>query len=841
MRTTVIYILILIILSSSCQDENPNIINGFFFSDSLNINKTVTDIDGNVYKTIVIGDQTWMAENLRVTHYADGTPIAESFAPNNDNSLIEKYGRLYSFDVAMRGDSSMGSQGICPDGWHIPTPYEWDELVSVAKKYSGEEFAAALCIKGNIWSSGNNNSLFSAYPSGYNKDGESVNFDWYMYFWLSDLWRPNNLSVIYRLSPESYATGGNSSQYEAFNLTSTYNNLSGVRLSIRCIKNKDDLKLPTVVIDSVSTTTPKPVVYGRVKDNGKGNIKRVGICYGKNTNVNLKDTTVLSVNISSNSTFSCELKAPEKNTTYYVRAFAKNELGAGFSKESTLKTTIITPQISAITLTKIASTTATFTATVTDDGGNAVTARGVCWSTLVNPSIIGSKTNNGPGSGLFESNITGLIANTSYYIRAYATNGKGTGYSDQFVFMTLPTVNVGSTTNLTYKSATISGVIPTQGNNPITEYGICWGTAPIPTIADNKTTSINLIGGNFSSSLTDLMAKTKYYVRAYITNASGTSYSSEASFTTLAPAPPTLTIGAINNITTKSATVAGGISAQGDLPIIDYGHCWSNTTNPTISNNKMISTNLNAGLFSSSLSDLIQNTKYYIKAYATTSYGTSYSNEATFTTIVDPHTISDGLLAFYNFDGKNCNDALGKYNGVINGGVTFNSTSPNLSGYAASFDGSSGYINVPYKILPSTGSWSISLWVKTNKPSIGLFRFSNGLYNYVIIDSQYKLKIDPNIGNACNYSVNLSSSLLNNNWHNLSITYNTIVVKYYVDGNLIESIGHQNFAWNTMEFSRIGATANSAGIYYSGSMDNIRFYNKALSTSEILTLYNAKQ
>jgi uncharacterized protein (TIGR02145 family) len=109
----------------------------------------VQDYDGNIYKTILIGDQLWMAENLRTTHLADGTEIqliesnslwsALDFQDQamcyyeNSQENATKYGALYTWEVAV--NSSNGSsfnpsevQGVCPDGWHLPSDEEWKEL-----------------------------------------------------------------------------------------------------------------------------------------------------------------------------------------------------------------------------------------------------------------------------------------------------------------------------------------------------------------------------------------------------------------------------------------------------------------------------------------------------------------------------------------------------------------------------------------------------------------------------------------------------------------------------------------------------------------------------------------
>jgi hypothetical protein len=95
------------------------------------------------------------------------------------------------------------------------------------------------------------------------------------------------------------------------------------------------------------------------------------------------------------------------------------------------------PTVITATVTNTTETTATTGGTVTSDGGVAVTARGVCWSISSNPTIAGSHTTDGSGTGAFVSNLTGLLANTLYYVRAYATNSVGTSYGNQVSFTTL--------------------------------------------------------------------------------------------------------------------------------------------------------------------------------------------------------------------------------------------------------------------------------------------------------------------------------------------------------------------------------------------------------------------
>ncbi|MBQ9508169.1 MAG: T9SS type A sorting domain-containing protein [Bacteroidales bacterium] len=194
------------------------------------------------------------------------------------------------------------------------------------------------------------------------------------------------------------------------------------------------------------------------------------------------------------------------------------------------------PTITTSATSNIAETTATCGGNVTSDGGATVTARGVCWSTSQNPTISDSHTNNGSGIGSFTSNITGLIAGTSYYVRAYAINSAGTAYGEQQNFTTslsvsLPTVSTNTVSNITNITASCGGNVTSDGGATVTARGVCWSTSQNPTINDSHTTNGSGTG-SFTSNLTGLTAGIPYYVRAYATNSAGTIYGNVVSFTT---------------------------------------------------------------------------------------------------------------------------------------------------------------------------------------------------------------------------------------------------------------------------------------------------------------------
>ncbi|MFP5039968.1 FISUMP domain-containing protein [Parasediminibacterium sp. JCM 36343] len=99
--------------------------------------QTVTDYDNNSYQTVVIGNQTWLKSNLKSTHYADGSAIANIYSYNNDTSNATTYGRLYTWNSAMKNYSAELSQGACPCGWHLPSNKEWEDLAVYASTQTG--------------------------------------------------------------------------------------------------------------------------------------------------------------------------------------------------------------------------------------------------------------------------------------------------------------------------------------------------------------------------------------------------------------------------------------------------------------------------------------------------------------------------------------------------------------------------------------------------------------------------------------------------------------------------------------------------------------------------------
>ncbi len=164
-------------------------------------NDSVKDIDGNVYKTVKIGNQWWMAENLKVTHYRNGDEIHNRTDDeewdnatgaycnyNNDSTNVEIYGGLYNWFAVD------DSRNIAPEGWHVPTDDEWQVLVDYmgGDTLAGGKMKSTGTIEGGdgLWRGSNkdatNESGFSAVPGGYRySHGTFDSIGSTPYFWSS--------------------------------------------------------------------------------------------------------------------------------------------------------------------------------------------------------------------------------------------------------------------------------------------------------------------------------------------------------------------------------------------------------------------------------------------------------------------------------------------------------------------------------------------------------------------------------------------------------------------------------------------------------------------------------
>ena len=265
-----------------------------------------------------------------------------------------------------------------------------------------------------------------------------------------------------------------------------------------------------------------------------------GVCWNTSGNPTLQNNTGHTTDGSGTGTFTSELTGLTENATYYLATYATNEKGTGYGEAISFTTLELTlPTVETANITNITANSATGGGNVTSDGNGNIMARGVCWNTTGNPTLQNNTgyTTDGSGTDTFISELTGLTVNTTYYVTAYASNEKGTGYGEEISFttleLTLPIVETAIITNITDISATGGGNVTSDGNGNIMARGVCWNTTGNPTLQNNTGYTTDGSGtGTFISELTGLTVNTTYYVAAYATNEEGTAYGQAVSFVT---------------------------------------------------------------------------------------------------------------------------------------------------------------------------------------------------------------------------------------------------------------------------------------------------------------------
>ncbi len=193
--------------------------------------------------------------------------------------------------------------------------------------------------------------------------------------------------------------------------------------------------IPTVTTDTVTSITGATASCGgTVTDNGGLNVTARGVCWSTSQNPTLSDSH--TTDGSGLGDFTSSITGLSLSTTYYVRAYATTSAGTGYGEQVSFTTRNGIPTVTTVEVTSIGSAWAYSGGNITDDGGLAITERGVCWSLSPSPTLANSHTINGSGAGSFSSYMTGLSMSTTYYVRAYATNSFVTVYGNQLSFTT---------------------------------------------------------------------------------------------------------------------------------------------------------------------------------------------------------------------------------------------------------------------------------------------------------------------------------------------------------------------------------------------------------------------
>ena len=427
---------------------------------------------------------------------------------------------------------------------------------------------------------------------------------------------------------------------------------------------KDDQKPSTVPVLSTSAATSitrfTATTGGNISDDGNLNIQERGVCYSDTT----ATPTIYNWKTSEaagTGAFTSGLKDLLPNTTYYVRAYAKNLKGVGYGSVITFATEPMgpIPVLGASAMVENNSTFAVLSSSISSDAGSPIIDRGFCWAINKIPTIKDKNTQKGGSVGNFSDTLKGLTYATSYWVRSYATNSNGVGYGEPFPFKTnagVPVLTTQAPTDIYQGTVTLNGTLTYNAGAEITERGFVVDTAKIPTI--NTPYGPMIVPGSdynpYKKVLSNWPSHQTYYVRAYAVTSGGVGYGNVMSFTIRIPevfTSPDL-IKKRPGYLIVSGTALNGYSRK----ITERGFVYGINPNPSFQDvaanlAKYVIADQDTGLgeFTDTIKNLVPNKNYYVRAYAKTLDGVGYGLNQTFTTDAAylPGTLLEGGLVFF--------------------------------------------------------------------------------------------------------------------------------------------------------------------------------------------------
>jgi len=560
-------------------------------------------------------------------------------------------------------------------------------------------------------------------------------------------------------------------------------------------------------VDPTAVTGYSATSGGIITMDGGSDVTLKGMCWATHSNPTVGDFK--TTNGAGMGIFSQVLTGLQPNTLYYVRSYAVNSIGTGYGSEKTLLTNGVPTLTATSPVSSFIATTATGGGKITDDGRSPILTRGIVWSIYSNPTIaLSTKTVDDTTRtiGSFLARMTGLQPNTTYYVRAYATNGVGTGYGSEASFATLPVMLPSLTTlhpfNVDSIQATGGGNIFDNGGMPVTTRGICWSTTPNPTTA-LLTKISNAKGGDsiYTNTISGLSPGTKYYIRAYAINTKGTGYGNLDSLTTQA-IRSTVSNVVMSGFTQSTATGSATVITTGGAPVISRGLCWNTTGNPSIANDTL-QIGAGTGNFADTLRYLVEGPTYYVRAFAINSAGISYSP------LVSSFKICPSAFTVLHYEGFN--------GAAVTKNVTYGSVSSNVSGSAKCWITQN--LGADHQAISATDA---------TEPSAGWYWQFNRTQGYQFTSARYPLTWASTFSENSNWmpANDPCNLLLGNgwriptstewtnakgapqNWANTTNAYNSILKLHnagYLGNGAILSPAVQGNHWSSTQFNNTDA------------------------------------
>lgn len=321
-------------------------------------------------------------------------------------------------------------------------------------------------------------------------------------------------------------------------------------LAVGCKEEEKDTApvVSTLSVNNVTSVSAE-IVCMIFADEQSAAVTSSGVCWSTNSEPILESSE--STDEGKNSgPFTSFLTSLTPGTKYFARAYASYKGGTVYGNEITFTTHSTLPILTTLDVTETQTTAAKSGGTLISNGGSSITALGLCWSTIANPTVAsGNHVTVDPSVQNFVGSMAGLSPGTTYFVKAFATNEVGTGYGNEISFITVAvtpgTLTTAPATDITSTTVVTGGTVTNDGGSPITERGVCWSTMPDPVknpvVGIPNSTSDGAGTGHFVSTITGLTPATTYYIRAYSANSTGISYGNEVSFTTSSPVRSTVT------------------------------------------------------------------------------------------------------------------------------------------------------------------------------------------------------------------------------------------------------------------------------------------------------------
>lgn len=404
-------------------------------------------------------------------------------------------------------------------------------------------------------------------------------------------------------------------------------------------KDEDKSIIDFKISEIINVTESSAILNANLNTSGKENILFRGICIAMETNPTINNIkyeeqgNVLGQYVG-------KFENLQHNTKYYARPYITTSSKTIYGSELTFTTkTISVPTLTTISVSSISQNSAIFNGKIENDGSSKVLSKGFFYSkTNSKPEVKDQKVES-TGNSEFSSSIADLEQNTTYYVRAFASNLAGTSYGQVLSFTTtsfvLPTVTTSDASSINETSAIVGGIVLNEGNSPVIQRGVCYDDFyPQPTIITSNHTKDGVGIGSFTSSLTNLQPFKTYYIRAYAISAAGTVYGSTIWVKTTGGNKPTVIASGRASGLSAFATVT--VKTQGSDNIKDISvRCFDidgNSVGKIVSSSGWNSSNVFAPV-NFEISGLSSNTKYYIVGYATNGVGTATSEKSYFSTL----------------------------------------------------------------------------------------------------------------------------------------------------------------------------------------------------------------